>query len=246
MEDFSFYQYIAMAASGLIIGMAKGGIRGIDAFNVVLMAIVFGSKQSTGIILPLLCIADVLAVIYYKKSVNWKIFLRLLPSMIFGVLVGLYIGNEIDALVFKRFIAAIVIATLVIIYFLEVRKLKIVPNNAAFTHGMGFVAGFTTMIGNLAGAFANIYFLGLRLPKVEFLGTVSWVFLFINLFKMPLQALVWKNINMETLQLDLPIVPFVFIGFFIGVNLVKKISEELFRKIVLVMTLIGSGMILVF
>ena len=53
------------------------------------------------------------------------------------------------------------------------------------------------MLGNLAGAFANIYFLAMRLPKNGFIGTAAWVFLVINLFKLPFQVLVWKNINAD-------------------------------------------------
>ena len=68
---------------------------------------------------------------------------------------------------------------------------------------MGLAAGFTTMLGNLAGAFANIYFLAMRLPKNNFIGTAAWVFLVINFFKLPFQAFYWHNITGATLYVDL-------------------------------------------
>jgi len=48
---------------------------------------------------------------------------------------------------------------------MEVRKTMIIPSNKLFAASMGLISGFTTMLGNLAGAFSNIYFLALRLPK---------------------------------------------------------------------------------
>ncbi len=241
MEQLPLLSIISIGVASFIIGISKAGIRGLDAFQVVLMAVIFGSKVSTGIVLPLLCIADILAVLYYKKSVDWKIFFSLMPSMIVGVFSGLFLGQYIDEPMFKKIMACIVLVTLFLLFRSEVlKKDSPVPNSKFYTYAMGFAAGFTTMIGNLAGAFANIYFLGLRVSKVAFLGTVSWVFLFINIFKLPLQAFVWKNISLKTLQLDLYLIPIVCLGFFVGIKIVGKINEELFRKIVLAMTVLGS------
>jgi uncharacterized protein len=241
LNHLTYLQLISVFLASFIIGISKAGIRGLDAFQVVLMAVVFGSKASTGIVLPLLCLADIMAVLYYKKSVDWKIFFSLMPSMIIGVFAGLFLGQYIDEWLFKKVMAGIVILTLLLLFRSEfLKKDAPVPNSPIYTHFMGLLAGFTTMIGNLAGAFANIYFLGLRVSKVAFLGTVSWVFLFINLFKVPLQAFIWHNLTFNTLQTDLYLFPMVLLGFFVGIKVVGKINEDLFRKIVLVMTVLGS------
>ena len=42
------------------------------------------------------------------------------------------------------------------------------------------------------------------------------------------------------MQLDLLLLPALAIGFILGVTLVKKIQDEQYRKIVIVLTLIGS------
>jgi uncharacterized protein len=241
MQNLTYFHLFFIFLASFIIGISKAGIRGLDAFQVVLMAVVFGSKASTGIVLPLLCVADIMAVLYYKKSVDWKIFFSLMPSMIIGVFAGLFLGQYIDELLFKKIMAGIVIVTLILLFRAEfLKKDSPVPASKAYTYFMGLAAGFTTMIGNLAGAFANIYFLGLCVSKVAFLGTVSWVFLCINLFKVPLQAFVWHNLTLETLKTDLYLFPLVILGFFVGIKLVGKINEDLFRKIVLIMTVLGS------
>jgi uncharacterized protein len=245
MSSLSTYHLFFIYLAAFIIGVSKAGIRGLDAFQVVLMAVVFGSKASTGIVLPLLCVADIMAVLYYKKSVDWKIFFRLMPPMIIGVLAGLVLGKYIDEPLFKKIMAGIVLLTLLLLFRSEfLKKDSPVPDGKGYTYFMGFAAGFTTMIGNLAGAFANIYFLGLRVSKVAFLGTVSWVFLFINLFKVPLQAFYWQNISLESLKTDLFLLPAVMFGFFLGIKLVGNIDEGIFRKLVLIMTVLGSVFLL--
>ena len=46
--------WVLVIISTFLIGMGKGGVKGIDMLNVTLMAIVFGSKTSTGIVLSLI------------------------------------------------------------------------------------------------------------------------------------------------------------------------------------------------
>jgi uncharacterized membrane protein YfcA len=100
------------------------------------------------------------------------------------------------------------------------------------------------MIGNLAGAFSNLYFLAMRMEKNNFIGTAAWIFLFMNLFKMPFQVFYWKNINADTLKTDLFLVPALALGFWAGIIWVGKIRDEQYRKMVLLLTLAGAVMML--
>jgi uncharacterized membrane protein YfcA len=109
---------------------------------------------------------------------------------------------------------------------------------------MGLLAGFTTMIGNLAGAFSNIYFLVMRLPKNNFIGTAAWLFFLINSFKVPFHIWSWETINSKSILVSLQLVPFVLIGLVAGVFLVKKIENESYRKLILLFTAIGGVAIL--
>jgi uncharacterized membrane protein YfcA len=86
----------------------------------------------------------------------------------------------------------------------------------------------------------SVFLLSMRLPKTSFVGTAAWFFLIINYLKLPLQYFAWKNISADTLLLDLVLVPCVFIGAFLGVVLIKKVSESLFRIFVYAMLLIST------
>ncbi len=239
------YNWILIMLAAFIIGLSKAGLKGIDMMNVTIMAIVFGGKASTGVVLPLLCAMDVLAVIYYKRHVQWKHFWRLLPWMIVGILVGVYAGKDLDEALFRKIMAVVIIVTVVIMVVLEIRRALIIPTNQWFVGSTGLVAGFTTMMGNLAGAFSNIYFLAMRLPKNDFIGTAAWVFLAINLFKLPFQVFYWKNITIDSLRLDLYLLPALVLGFWAGVKIVARIKDENYRKVVIALTLAGAIFIFV-
>lgn len=232
--------WILIILSAFIIGLSKAGLKGIDMMNVTLMAIVFGGKASTGIILPLLCFADIMAVIYYHRHAQWSHFWKLIPWMAVGILIGVYTGKDLNEAIFRKVMAVIIMITVFIMIAMEIRKSLVIPTNKLFTATMGLSAGFTTMLGNLAGAFANIYFLAMRMPKNDFIGTAAWVFLIINLFKLPFQVFVWKNINLSTFQTDLILLPALITGFWAGLKIVDRIKDDSYRKVVIILTLIGA------
>jgi uncharacterized membrane protein YfcA len=234
------WQWIIALLGAFIIGMGKAGLKGLDMLSVTLMAMVFGGKGSTGVVLPLLCVADIAAVIYYKRHVKWQYFFRLIPWMLVGILVGVWVGNLLDEVLFRKIMAAIILVTIVMVLLIEFRLQQAIPDNRLLAASTGLLAGFTTMIGNLAGAFANVYFLAMRAPKNDFIGTTAWIFLCINLFKFPFQVWVWKNIHLNTLSTDLLLLPILAAGFAVGIKLIGMLDERLFRKVVIVLTVIGG------
>jgi uncharacterized membrane protein YfcA len=237
---YSTTSLLLIALSAFIIGLSKAGLKGIDMLNVTIMTIVFGGKASTGIVLPLLCVADVMAVKYYHRHAQWSHVIKLMPWMVIGILVGVFVGKDLNEAIFRKVMATIIVLTVIIMLVIEFRKTMVMPNNKLFVSGMGLVSGFTTMLGNLAGAFSNIYFLAMRLPKNDFIGTGAWIFLIINWFKLPFQILYWNNITPTSLLTDLALAPFLILGFWCGLKLVARIKDDLYRQVVIVLTLIGA------
>lgn len=240
LHTYTTGNWVLILLAAFIIGLSKAGLKGIDMLSVTLMALVFGGKTSTGIVLPLLCVADIAAVMYYHRHAQWKYFWKLLPWMAIGILIGVYTGKDLNEAVFRKIMALIIIITAIIMVIMELRKRDKIPTHKLFVAGTGLVSGFTTMLGNLAGAFSNIYFLAMRLPKNDFIGTAAWVFLVINLFKFPFQVWYWKNITIVSLQTDLLLLPALVLGFWAGLEIVARIKDDNYRKVVIVLTLIGA------
>ncbi len=237
---FTTVTWVFLFLSAFFIGLSKAGLKGIDMLNITIMAILLGGKASTGVVLPLLCFADLLAVKYYHRHVEWKHFFKLAPWIVAGVLVGVLAGKQMDEAIFRKVMALIIVATVIIMFYVEIKKSFSVPESKWFVGTMGLVSGFTTMIGNLAGAFANIYFLAMRIPKNNFIGTAACLFLAINFFKLPFQIFFWKNIDVTTLKTDLVLLPAVVVGFLSGVKMVAFIKDDTYRKMVILLTLIGA------
>ena len=243
LSTWSVINLFLVFTGAFILGLAKAGLRGLDMLNVTLMALVFGSKASTGIVLPLLCLADIAAVMYYHRHAQWKHFWKLVPWMAAGILIGVYAGKDMDEAIFRKVMAIIIILTVIIMVVMEILKTENIPTHPMFAATTGVMAGITTMLGNLAGAFANLYFLAMRLPKNHFIGTSAWLFLVINLFKLPLQVLYWKNISVSSVQTDLLLLPALALGFLAGLKIVKRIKDDHYRKVVIILTLIGAVVI---
>lgn len=244
LQQFTVTEWGMILLGAFIIGMGKAGLKGVDMLSVTLMALVFGGKSSTGIVLPLLSLADIAAVSYYHRHAQWKHFWKLTPWMAAGILLGVFLGKDMNEVIFRNTMVVIIFTTIMIVLWMEYRKTTSVPEHPFFAASTGIAAGFTTMIGNLAGAFSNLYFLAMRMQKNDFIGTAAWIFLCVNLFKMPFQVFYWKNINLQTIKVDVVLVPALAMGFLAGLKIVGRIRDDQYRKVVMVLTLIGSVFIL--
>lgn len=242
--QLTWWQWLLTFVAGMLIGISKAGVKGIVILVVTILLFVFGGKASVGILLPMLIMGDILAVWYYNRHARWKYLFRLLPWMVVGVLVAVLIGQNLPELLFRRSMAVIILLSVLLMFWWEIRAVKHVPDNWWFAGIMGSIAGFTTMIGNLAGAFSNIFFLAMRFPKAEFIGTAAWLFFIINVFKVPFHIFVWETITIETFALNLRLFPAIALGFLLGVRLVQIIKEEHFRQLILILTALGAVAIL--
>jgi len=226
----------------LVVGMAKAGLSGIGLAIVPSMALIFGAKESTGVLLPMLITADIMAVIYYRRNAVWKHILRILPWVAIGILIALITGNLINDNQFRVIMITVVWTMLILTVLNDLRKKKgkVIPENHFFASLMGLSGGFATMIGNSAGPVFTLYFLAMRLPKKEFIGTGAWLYLIMNTGKLPLQILVWKTITVNSLILNLIAIPVIAVGIFIGIYIVKLFPEKVYRYFVIISTLVAS------
>ena len=102
LETLSVFQWSILALATLCIGMSKTGVQGMMLLIVPYMAMAFGAKESTGVILPMLCMADIMAVAYYKRIADWKVVAKLLPTALLGFLVALFVDKFVPAQGFRQ------------------------------------------------------------------------------------------------------------------------------------------------
>jgi uncharacterized membrane protein YfcA len=241
---FSPWQTAAVIFSGLCIGLSKTGINGASAVMIPLLALIFGARESTGVVLPMLCFADLVAVIYYRRAAEWKYIIRLLPWALGGFGLALVVDSLVPARAFKLLIALCIFAGLGVMFWNDRRgKDAAAPGRWWFSAVFGVLGGFSTMIGNAAGPIMSVFLLSVRLPKAGFVGTAAWFFMIVNYLKIPLQHFVWRNITAEGLLFDITMIPIILAGAALGVLVVKKVSESHYRIIVYVMTVVSAALL---
>jgi hypothetical protein len=209
------------------------------------LAFIFGAKQSTGVLLPILMMADIFGVAYYRRHANWNHLIKVIPWAVVGLLLALWVGKLVNDKQFKNLIAILVFLSIGLMLWQDKRKgTNLFPDKWWFAATMGVLGGFATMIGNVAGPVFAIYLLAMHLHKNSFISTSAWFFLIINFTKFPLQLFVWNNIHYETLIIDLITLPAIAIGAFLGFKVVKIIPEYTYRGFVIVITAISAFLLL--
>lgn len=240
----TYFDLITLLFVALFTGMAKTGVHGIGMVTVPMLAAVFGGKVSSGIMLPLLVLADVIGVWYYHRHASWHHLKILFPWAAVGVVLGTWVGGIIDDEVFKTIMGIVVIISVVIMIWMERDRSDVIPSNVWFGSSTGIASGFTSMVGNLAGSVMALYLLSMRLPKNAFIGTAAWFFLVINWFKVPFHVFAWHTISMDIVLLDLACLPMLGLGAYLGVLITERLSEKSYRWFIIVMTLASAVLML--
>jgi uncharacterized membrane protein YfcA len=219
-----------------MVGTTKTGMPGLGILIVPLMALVLPTRQSTGILLGILILADLFAITYHRRNARWGHVLRLLPVAFAGIVAGYFGLKFVNDQQLKPVIGGIVLIMLGVNYWRTRIKGEDapVPTQWWFAAALGFMAGVTTMMANAAGPVMIIYLLAMRLPKVEFVGTGAWFFFVVNWLKVPFSA----NLDLmtaESVKLNLMMLPFIAIGAVSGIFLLKRIPQKAFNAIVQVL-----------
>ena len=229
MPDLSTAGWVALAVAAFVVGLAKTSIGSAASLSVALFAVVLPARQSTGTLLPLLLVGDVLAVSTYRQHADWPLLRRLLPWVALGLPLGaLFVASVADTTM-RRTIAVVLLALLGLQVVTQRRR-----DDAPRVHspvlpaGVGVATGFCTMVANAAGSIMAQYLLLMRAPKLAFLGTSAWLFLVVNLAKLPFTGALGL-VSRSLLLLDLSLAPLVLAGGYAGRHVARRLGQHHFE-----------------
>lgn len=243
---FHFYQWFVSILSAMAIGMSKAGFVGIGVVPVVLMAHVLPTKASTGVILPMLMIGDMVSVILFHRHAIWRYVLYLLPAAVVGVMCGAWLMSRIPSSVFGHVLGGLIllIAGLMLLLRFFRNQVARIAQHPGVAFPSGWLAGVTTMLANISGPLMTVYLLACKLPKMQFVGTLSWFFFLLNLSKLPFSAGM-GFVNRESLFLNLLLAPFVLFGAWLGRRLLPAFSQSAFEMMLLLLTFAGGAQLMI-
>lgn len=241
LPNFLPHQWLLAVLGAMCIGFSKSGFAGVGLIHILIFQSLFGAKQSTGALLPMLIIGDVCAVYFFRQHAQWNYIRKLLPPAMIGVVIGRAIMGKIDELMAKHIMGGIILllALLQMTRMWRPQLYANVPHAWWFAWSLGLLTGCTTMLANGAGPIVAIYLLAVGLPKSEFVGTGAWFFLIINVYKVPFSSTLGL-IHPDTLALNLVLAPAILTGMLIGRQLVYRIPQRLFDTLLLILAVVGA------
>ncbi|MDR3229557.1 MAG: sulfite exporter TauE/SafE family protein [Puniceicoccales bacterium] len=264
-DNFEVWQWALALLAALLAGVAKTGFNGAGTLTAALFAMILPAKAASGVVLPLLIAADLVAVVIYRRHFVWRYFWRLLPWALVGIVAGYFAMGKISDAQAKTVTGAIVVLLTVLHVWRRRRAEKKAASddagngdagNAAgggavagsapvaevsrvFGAATGVMAGFTTLVANAAGPLVTIYFLAMRLPKMEFVGTGAIFFMVVNWVKVPFMADLGL-INTGSLRFNALLLPAVLLGTLVGRILIARVNQKTFETLALALGAIAG------
>lgn len=258
--ELSAPQWIVLVFAAFVYGFTKTGILGFGIVLSPLLLYFFTPGQSLGMVLPLLIIADLIALVMLRKSVRWRYVFIAMPLALAGILVSwrfiLYTQTLPEGegdLVLRRFIAGMIVFVVVSGGLLRLaRALRKTPGDGAaptagrlplshllFAVFVALLGGAITMVANNSGPAWVVYLMLFRLDKFHFLGTAAWIICFINVTKLPF-SIQLGYVTADTILLNLYLTPLVVAGVFFGRWVTSRLSQQSFDNIVQGLALLGA------
>jgi uncharacterized membrane protein YfcA len=251
LADYAAIDLFWIGLSLLLIGMSKGGF---PVGNIALPILILvwpapaqAARAAVGFMLPMLCLMDAVALVFYWRHVQWGRLIYLLPATLLGIAVASYLFVSDSAVIAVSDRALkILIGVLGIVFVLYFAAKKwilrhIHASEPSWSKGtvFGFAAGVTSTLAHAAGPVMQMYLLPQQLEKMKFAGTGCAFFWMMNLLKLVPFAMLGR-IQPEGLKLGGAMIPIIPLGVALGWWLTHKTEQKHYTVLIYGVLLITS------
>ena len=112
---------VLFVVAALIVGYSKTAVGGLAVISVVIFASLLPTKESTGALLLVLIVGDLVAVWHYRRDADWSLIRELLPLVVPGLLLGAAFLAVVDDRVLRRSIGVLLLVLCLLQLLLQVR-----------------------------------------------------------------------------------------------------------------------------
>mgnify|MGYP000106036518 FL=1 len=236
--------YLCAIPAVLLYGIAKGGFGGnIAIVSVPLMALVVAPQQAAAILLPILCLMDLVALRTFRGRWDRTNLRIILPAAIVGVLIGALTFRLMNEQHIRLLIGVIAVSFVINAWWRRDQQ-QARPANAWRGRFWGMLSGFTSFGIHAGGPPINVYMLPQRLEKTLLMGTLAVFFTLVNWVKVP-AYLYLGQFSSENLLTSLVLMPLAPIGVRCGYWLLQRSNEKLIYQLCYVFLLLTGGKLLV-
>jgi len=224
-----------------LIGLSKAGFAtGLGMLTTPLVATAVPAREAIGIILPLLCFADLLTLsVFWKK---WDMSLIRFPLLgsVGGVALGMAFVSIISDRLLKNSIGATALILTVLLLIRNIWYPSRVYRPSAWEGALlGIAAGFSSTISHGAGPIIAIFLMAQKTEKGVFVASNAIFFTLLNLFKV-FPYLYSGLITTGTLAQDLRYIPFIPAGVAAGWLANRALPQKAFEYLVYVLLLVTA------
>lgn len=224
--------FIAIAVPAVLLtGLSKGGLGGsLGMLSTPMIALTVSPVRAAAIMLPILIVMDIVALITYRRHVNWRIIWQIIPGALVGIGLGWATAAYVDENIFRVVVGLIAIIFAVNSFLADRMKRAAAAESATRGNLWGIVAGYTSFVAHAGGPPFNAYALPLKMDKLIFAGTGVMFFAIVNAVKLgPYLAL--GQFSRENLHVSFMLMPVAVIGVMAGVWAVHRVSQTIFYNI---------------
>jgi uncharacterized protein len=232
--------YAAAVPAVLLFGVAKGGFGGgLGVLAVPLMALAVSPVQAAAVLLPILCLMDLVGLWAYRGKWLWPELHVLVPASMVGIGVGTLLFGLMSAATVRIVVGVVAIAFTLHFYYSLLHK-----REAALPHfpksvgvAAGAAGGFTSFIAHSGGPPISMYLLRRPLDRTDFVATTVLLFAAINYVKLVPYA--WLGqLSAGNLLTSLVLAPLAPVGVYTGVWLHRRVSDRFFFRLMYVLLLV--------
>ncbi|MFC6672929.1 sulfite exporter TauE/SafE family protein [Marinobacterium aestuariivivens] len=212
----------------LIFGIAKGGFGGsIGIVSVPLMAFAVSPLQAAAILLPILCVMDILAMKKFWRRWDVENLKIMLPAAILGVVIGTFTFKYLSEAHVRLLIGLLALGFSLNYYRKGQQQEQGRRPGAVQGTFWSVLAGFTSFGIHAGGPPVSVYLMPQKLPPTIFVGTCSVLFCVTNYVK--LVPYFWLGqFSADNLWTSLMLLPLAPLGVGLGYWLHSRFSAAQF------------------
>jgi len=231
ITDPWFYAWAIPAV--IITGISKTGLgAGVGGVAVPMMSQVIAPGVAAGIMLPILCVMDVLGLRAYRGKWAWSSVTQMMLPALIGITMGALSFNSVSVNTTKVLLGAISVAFSLYQLVPALRNLKSWLPEFLRPWVWCSLSGFTSTLAHAGGPPITIYLWPKKLERTEFMAVTVVFFTVVNAVKLIPFAMLGQ-LNVANLGTALVLMPFAPIGVWLGMRLNHVINDMIFRRVTL-------------
>lgn len=222
--------YLVAIPAVFLTALSKGGFGGgLGLLGVPMLALVIPPQQAAAILLPVLCLMDLVSMWSFRGHYHRHSLLRLLPAALLGIMAGALSFRYLSADMLRLIVATIAIGFSLNFWLKPALTGAKQPSSRAAI-GWGVLAGFTSFSVHAGGPPLNAYLLPLQLPRKVYAGTCVLFFSAVNFIKLVPYGLLGQ-FSTALLATSAVLAMLAPLGVLSGVYLHHRISDRWFYRL---------------